>query len=161
MMIRPATPLDAAGICEVWNPLIKETATTFSVDLKQPNDVKALITERNGAFFVAEARGAILGFSTYFPFRNGPGYRHTKEHSINLAPSAAGKGVGRGLMQMLETHAVQNDVHCFIAGISSENPAAVAFHESLGFHHVARLPGVGFKFGRWMDLVLMQKFLSQ
>ena len=161
MNIRQATVQDAPGICDVWNPLIETTATTFTVDLKTPEIIAATIEARKGAFFVALDTSQVIGFATYFPFRGGPGYRHTKEHSINLSPLAAGKGVGRQLMQSLERHAFESGVHSLWAGISSENPAGVAFHARIGFTHIARLPEVGFKFERWMDLILMQKILRE
>ena len=76
-----------------------------------------------------------------------------------LDTPAQGGGVGRALMTAIEAHARSNGVHSLWAGISAENPGGVGFHRALGFVHVARLPEVGFKFGRWMDLVLMQKIL--
>ncbi|MGB7316450.1 MAG: N-acetyltransferase family protein [Planktotalea sp.] len=160
MIVRAAKASDAAGICDVWNPLIQGTATTFTTDLKTAEGIAADISARAGAFFVAEEAGELLGLATYFPFRGGPGYARTKEHSINLAPNARGRGVGRALMGALEIHARSSGVHSLWAGISGENLQGVVFHERLGFTHIARLPEVGFKFDRWMDLVLMQKILT-
>lgn len=159
MILRPATARDAPALCALWNPLIEQTATTFTTELKTSQGLCADIEARGGAFIVATEGSALLGFATYFPFRGGPGYARTKEHSINLSPQARGRGVGRALMTALETHAQQNGVHSLWAGISGENPAGVAFHRQIGFTEIARLPEVGFKFGRWMDLVLMQKIL--
>ena len=107
----------------------------------------------------ALAGGRLLGFASAGPFRAGPGYTHTLEHSIILAEDAAGKGLGHALMARLEAEASTAGAHSLIAGISAENPRAVAFHARLGFREVGRLPEVGFKFGRWMGLVLMQKML--
>lgn len=159
MMIRPAKPADADAICRVWNPLIANTSTTFTTAQKTPEDIETTLSARAGAFWVAESDQKIVGFATYFAFRSGPGYARTKEHSINLAPAAQGLGIGRALMHTLENHAKTQGVHSLWAGISAENPAGVAFHEKIGFQHIARLPEVGFKFDRWMDLVLMQKIL--
>jgi phosphinothricin acetyltransferase len=160
MNIRTATPNDAVGICAVWNPLIEQSATTFTTALKTKDGIAADIAARGGAFFVFERAGIILGFATYFPFRGGPGYARTKEHSINLAPEARGSGAGLALMQALEAHARDAKIHSLWAGIGAENPQGVSFHERLGFAHIACLHEVGFKFGRWMDLVLMQKILD-
>lgn len=159
MIIRSAVSADAEGICAVWNPLIATTATTFTTALKSPEQIAADIAAREGAFFVAEIAGEIAGFATYFPFRSGPGYAFTKEHSINLSETARGHGAGRALMVKLEDHARAAQVHSLWAGISGENEAGVRFHECIGFEHAARLSEVGFKFGRWMDLVLMRKLL--
>ena len=89
----------------------------------------------------------------------GVGYRTGMEHSISLAPGTPRKGLGRALMQAVEDHARAAGAHQMIAGISGENPDGRAFHERLGYRHVATVPEAGFKFGRYMDLVLMQKIL--
>ncbi|WP_417523365.1 GNAT family N-acetyltransferase [Marinovum sp.] len=159
MIIRPAEPLDAYAIVDLINPLIRNTAVTFTTEEKRSEDIAAAIRD-TGAYFVACEGAMILGYACYFPFRSGPGYRHTKEHSIALSSEARGKGVGRRLMAMLEDHARAEGVHSLFAGVSGENPSGVAFHRAIGFAEVARLPQVGNKFGRWMDLVLLQKMLS-
>lgn len=159
MIVRTATINDADDICAIWNPLIAQTTTTFTTELKTAERISADINTRNGAFFVAERNGEIIGFATYFAFRGGPGYARTKEHSINLAPSARGCGAGRALMQALEAHAFKEGVHSLWAGISAENLDGIAFHDRMGFAHIACLSEVGFKFDRWMDLILMQKIL--
>lgn len=82
------------------------------------------------------------------------------EHSIHLEPLARGQGLGRALMQAIETHALARGTHSMIAGVSGENATGIAFHAALGYRTVATLPESGFKFGRWLDLVLMQKFLD-
>lgn len=159
MMIRPATPDDADAICAIWNPLIETTATTFNTDLKTRVGIVSDIETRQGAFLVAEIDGAIHGFATYFPFRGGPGYALTKELTINLSADARGKGAGLALVAALQEHARNQGIHSLWAGVSGENPAGVAFHKKAGFTEIARLPEVGYKFGRWMDLVLLQKHL--
>lgn len=159
MIVRPARPEDASQIVRIWNGVIADTAFTFTTETKSEVRIVADIADRDAAFQVCEADGLVVGFATYFAFRGGPGYAFTKEHSIILDGSARGLGAGRALMTALEGHARKNDVHSLWAGISGENPDAVGFHAALGFTHVARLPEVGFKFARWMDLVLMQKIL--
>ena len=159
MIIRTAAARDAAPIAALWNPWIETTAITFSTALKTSEGLAADIAARGDAFLVAEADGALLGFATFFPFRGGPGYARTKEHTVILAPEARGRGVGRAPMTALEEVARRQRVHSLFAGVSAENPAGVAFHAAIGFTEAARLPQVGHKFGRWMGLVLMQKFL--
>lgn len=159
MIIRPARPEDAAGILPIVNHVIRETSITFTSTEKSEDQVRDEIASRDGAYFVAEADGRIKGFATYFQFRNGPGYARTMEHSIALSHDAWGQGAGRALMSALCDHAGARGVHSMWAGVSAENPSGVAFHARIGFAEVARLPEVGFKFGRWMDLVLMQKIL--
>lgn len=161
-MIRPAVPADAAAIAAFWNPVIRDTAVTFNPVEKTPDEIARMITDRQSAghgFLVAEVDGQVAGFASYAQFRSGAGYARTMEHTVILAPVAHGRGVGRALMTALEDHARAAGVHSLIAGVSAENPAGRAFHAALGYAVIATLPEVGFKFGRWMDLTLMQKFL--
>lgn len=159
LTLRPAAERDAPAICAIWNEVIETSAATFTTELKTEAGICADIASRGAAFQVAEIDGAVVGFATFFQFRGGPGYRHTMEHSIQLAPGARGRGAGRALMAVLEEVARARRVHSLWAGVSGENPDGVAFHARLGYVQIARLPEVGHKFGRWMDLVLMQKIL--
>jgi L-amino acid N-acyltransferase len=162
VILRPAAARDAAAVAAIWNPVIRDTAATFTTQEKTAEGLAADFVTRAAEgklFLLAEEGGEVLGFATYFQFRNGPGYARTMEHSIILSPAARGRGVGRALMGALEDHARAGGVHSLWAGVSSENPAGLAFHRAIGFAEIARLPEVGHKFGRWMDLVLMQKIL--
>ncbi|HMO72543.1 MAG TPA: N-acetyltransferase family protein [Paracoccaceae bacterium] len=163
-MIRPAGPGDAEGILAIWNPLIRDTAVTFNAVEKTAQEVAGMVATRQAAlgngFLVAEgAGGAIAGFATWSQFRGGVGYARTAEHTILLGPAARGRGLGRKLMAAAEEAAREEGIHSMFGGVSAENPAGVAFHAAMGYAEVARLREVGWKFGRWMDLVLMQKFL--
>lgn len=156
-MIRTARPADAPAIAAIWNHIIRDTVATFTTEEKQPSAITGAMASQ--PYWVAEDAGTVVGFATYFQFRGGPGYVHTMEHSVHITPSAQGRGLGRDLMAALEDHARKAGVHSLFAGISGENSAGLAFHSALGYAHTARLPGVGRKFDRWHDLVLMQKFL--
>ena len=161
-MIRRAAPSDAAAIAVLWNPYIRDTAITFNATEKTADDVARMIAERDAAgqaTFVAVDGDALLGFASYAQFRGGIGYARTMEHTVILSPAATGKGIGRQLMQVVEDHARAGGVISLFAGVSAENPAGRDFHARIGFAEVAVLREVGFKFGRRMDLVLMQKFL--
>jgi len=159
VIVRPATAADAGAIAAIWNPVIRDTAVTFTTAEKTEAGLATDIAARGPLFQVAEADGRVTGFATAFQFRGGPGYAHTYEHSIMLDPAAQGQGAGRALMAALEDALRGQGVHSLWAGISAENPDGVAFHARIGFAHIARLPEVGLKFDRWIDLVLMQKFL--
>ena len=159
MIIRRAEAGDVSAILDIWNPLIRDTSVTFTTLEKTAQGLADDIAARGDAFLVAEAAGQILGFATYGAFRSGPGYAHTAEHSVILAGDARGQGVGRALMARLEDHARTQGIHVLIAGVSGENEAAIAFHRAIGFTEAARLPEVGRKFGRWMELVLLHKRL--
>lgn len=162
MIVRSARAEDAAGIADIWNSYIRDTAVTFTTVEKTQDGIAADIAARRGgglAFLVAEAEGALAGFATSFPFRGGPGYRHTLEHSVLLAPGAERRGAGRALMARLEEAAREGGAHVLVAGVGGENTAGIAFHAAMGFETVGEMPQVGRKFGRWMALVLMQKIL--
>ena len=124
--------------------------TDFDFDLPE-----ALIATRPALFTTDK----VQGFATYGQFRGGNGYATCIEHTVILSPTAHGNGLGRALMQAVESHARDHGAHQMIAGISAENPAAITFHSKLGYHHTATIPQAGYKFGRFIDLVLMQKFL--
>jgi phosphinothricin acetyltransferase len=161
-MIRDAGARDAEAIAAIWNPVIRDTTATFNAAEKSAAEVAAMVAARQAAghaFLVAEAAGAVLGFATCTQFRAGVGYARTMEHTVMLAPAAQGRGLGRALVGAVEDHARAGGAGSIFAGVSGENEAGRAFHLRLGYAEVARLPRVGWKFGRWFDLVLLQKFL--
>ena len=161
-MIRPALAADAPALAALWNPWIRDTAITFNPVEKTAAEIAAMICDRQAAghgFWVAEDAG-LLGFVSYAQFRGGLGYATCMEHSVILSPAARGRGVGRALMQVMEAHARAKGAHQMIAGVSGENPEGRAFHARIGYAEIAIIPQAGYKFGRFMDLVLMQKFLT-
>lgn len=159
MILRQAQSEDAQAICDIWNAVIRDAFITFTNIEKTNAGICADITARGPGFQVAVIDGQVIGFATYFPFRGGPGYVHSKEHSIQFSPKARGQGLGRALMQKLEQSAIEEQVHSLWAAISGANPAGEAFHRRIGFDKIARLPEVGRKNGQWLDLILMQKIL--
>ena len=162
-MIRPATSTDTAAVALLWNTLIRDTTVTFTHTEKTVPEIAETIAARfrdGFTFLVAEHGGQVAGFATYAQFRGGDGYARCMEHSIHLEPLARGQGLGRALMTAIEAHALARGTHSMIAGVSGENAAGIAFHTALGYRSIATVPESGFKFGRWLDLVLMQKFLD-
>lgn len=160
-MIRPAKDTDIPAILAFWNPVIRDTTVTFSSEEKTAASLAKMIATRRvegRETFVAET-GGILGFATYAQFRAGNGYARAMEHTVILAPQARGHGIGRALMRAVEDHARAAGAHVMVAGVSGENVAGMAFHAAIGYAETGRMPQVGRKFGRWLDLVLMQKFL--
>lgn len=160
-MIRPARPEDAGQLAALLNHWIIGTAVTFNPVPKTEADIHEMITAKAAAghaFFVStDDAGSVIGQASYGQFRGGVGYKTCMEHSISLAPGV--KGVGRALMAVIEDHARKGGAHQMIAGVSGENAQGRAFHERLGYKVIAIVPEAGFKFGRFIDLVLMQKFL--
>ncbi|MEM9972864.1 MAG: N-acetyltransferase family protein [Pseudomonadota bacterium] len=162
MTIRAAEARDVPAICGHWNDVIRDTLISFKHEEMGEDDVTAYLAARAAAghpFFVAELGGMVVGFATYFQFRGGSGYAHTLEHSIMLGAAARGQGLGRKLLISLEDHARSSGHHSLFAGVSSANPAGRAFHAAMGYEEITTLREVGFKWGRWLDLTLMQKIL--
>lgn len=160
--IRHAEPGDASAIAAIWNPVIRDTLVTFNSAERSIEEVAAMIADTRAqghAWLVAVEGADLLGFASFSQFRKGVGYARTMEHSLILAPAARGRGIGRWLMEALAEEARARGVHSLIAGVSAENAAGIAFHARIGFTEVGRLPEVGWKFGGWLDLVLMQKRL--
>lgn len=157
-MIRPARAGDAPAIAAFWNPLIRDTAITFSPLEKSVDEIAQMIATRQ-AFLVIDRGQGPEGFASYSQFRSGPGYAFAQEHTVILAALTRGQGAGRALMTALEEVARQHGHHAMIGGVSGSNPAGIAFHARIGYAEVARMPEVGWKLGAWHDLVLMQKLL--
>lgn len=157
MLIRAAQAGDLPTIKTLWNAMIRDTTATFTNVEKSDADLADLLTSRPKAFLVADIEGACAGFITWGPFRAGPGYAHTAEHSVITAQRV--QGTGRALLEAAMAQARAQGIHVLIAGISAENTGAVAFHRRLGFAKSGQLPQVGRKDGRWIDLILMSRNL--
>jgi L-amino acid N-acyltransferase YncA len=144
------------------NHWIANTAITFTPTPKTAEDIADQIAAKAAAghgFFVACEDGALLGQASYGQFRAGAGYATCMEHSISLCPRRPGPGPGPGAAAGGRGPRPAGGAHQMIAGVSGENPDGRAFHDRMGYRLVAIVPQAGFKFGRFMDLWLMQKFL--
>lgn len=162
MIIRDAQASDFKRIMEIWNPIIRSDSTTFTSLEHTEHSLAGILDDKRKnefTFLVLEEDRIVQGFAYYGQFRSGVGYQHSFENTIYIASEQTGKGLGRTLMEKVEEHARCRGGHSMIAGISAENTAACSFHARLGYAEVARIPEAGYKFGRWHDLVLMQKFL--
>lgn len=162
MSVRLAQAGDADAIAAIWNPIIRETTITFNPQEKTPAQIRDDIAARTAmgqGFFVCDIGGEITGFATYFQFRNGAGYARTAEHTIVLGSGVRGQGHGRALLTAVEDHARMAGYHSMIAGVSAENETGAAFHRRMAYRLIAVVPEVGYKFDRYIDLMLFQKFL--
>ncbi|QHQ33914.1 GNAT family N-acetyltransferase [Algicella marina] len=150
---RPATTEDCRAIAQIWNRIIRETATTFTTAEKAAKDIPLTNTH------VLADGDTVLGFTTRAPFRAGPGYLRTHEITIYLAEGARGGGLGVALLRPLEEEAREAGIHSLIAGLAGKNAPARAFFLRHGFIEVGLIPEAGWKFGDWHDLRLLQKRL--
>ncbi len=163
LSLRAATPDDAAAVAAIWNPIIRDTVITFNPVERSPAEIAAMIVARQAdghAFLVATAGPQVIGFASYAQFRGGAGYARCMEHTINLSPDARGRGAGRVLLAALEHHATTAAHNVMVAAVTGSNLGSIAFHAALGYAQVGRMPQVGWKFGVYHDLVLMQKMLG-
>jgi phosphinothricin acetyltransferase len=109
---------------------------------------------------VAVDASGVTGFASFGGFRS-PGYRFTVEHSVYVRAARRGHGIGRALMRPLLARARAMGKHVLAAGVDADNPGSLRFHERLGFERVAHFKDVGFNFGRWLNLVFLQRRLDR
>jgi phosphinothricin acetyltransferase len=156
--VRAATPSDAGAIQRIYAHHVRHGVGTFEEE--PPDRVEIEARMRQGHWVVAEADGRVLGYACYGPYRPRSGYRLTVEDSVYVRPDALGRGVGSRLLAALVEHARGAGYRHVVAAVgSSDNTASIALHERHGFVRVGLLPGVGLKFGRTLDVVLLQREL--
>ena len=159
MLIRDATPDDAAAIAAIYNEAVRtSTAILMEGEVGVENRVQWMAARQALGYpvLVAEAGGAVLGYAAFGDWRPFDGFRGTVENSVYVAPQARGRGVALALLAALIPRARDCGKHVIVAAITSENAASLRLHEKLGFVETARMPQVGQKFGRWLDLVFLQ-----
>lgn len=161
--IRPATEADLPAILAIYNDAVINTAAIWNDDIVDLDNRIAWFRTRLGQGFpvlVAVESETVLGYASYGDFRAFQGYRFTVENSIYVATSARGKGAGSALLAALVDAAKEQGKHMMVAGIEAGNDVSLRLHEKQGFVETARMPELGFKFGRYLDLVFLQKTLD-
>lgn len=165
MRVRDAVVGDLPAIRGLFNALIPTTTIAWREELASTAEIATWFAEQtdaNNPVLVADDGDAVVGYTCWSAFRGSPrfpGYRHTAELTIHVRGDQFGRGVGRALMEALLAEAAARDIHVLVAGIDADNVESIAFHAALGFIEVARMPEVGYKFDRWLDLVLMQRMV--
>lgn len=166
MHVRDATAADVPAIVELFNALIPTTTVAWRDLPADLYETRAWFDERRRAghpVLVVELDGDVVAYACWTSFRGGdrlPGYRHTVEHTIHVRGDLHGRGIGRVLLTELIGRARQQAVHVMVAGIDGANDPSIAFHHAMGFTGVGRMPEVGLKADRWLDLVLMQRIID-
>jgi L-amino acid N-acyltransferase len=161
-MINDASLDDLPEILAIYNEVIRTSTAVYSeVELSAERGrtwFEAKIA--NGfPFIVARDASGVTGFGTFGEFRAPPCYHNSVEHSVHVRVDRRGAGIGRALVIELMKRAAAMRKHVMIAGIDADNAASIGLHESLGFTNVGHFHEVGFKFGRWLDLVFLQCLL--
>ena len=162
-LIRMAEPEDVQAIVAIYAPYVLSSAATFELE---PPDAAEIgrrlrsVQEAGLPYLAAEVDGVVAGYTYATSFRPRAGYRFTVEDSVYLRDGYAGKGIGRQLLGALIERCKAVGCRQMVAVIGGKNPASVAMHAALGFAHVGVLREVGFKFGEWQDVTLMQRGLQ-
>jgi L-amino acid N-acyltransferase YncA len=164
MIIRPATPADAAACQAIYGHNAVHGTGTFEEAEPSMDEMQrrmATVTGHGLPYLVAEADGQILGFAYAGPFRPRAAYRYTVEDSVYVAPEAHGRGVGKALLLAVIAACEALGLHQMLAVIGdSANAGSIGLHRSCGFEMVGTSPGLGFKHGRFIDVVFMQRALN-
>jgi L-amino acid N-acyltransferase YncA len=163
MEIRDAAAADAAGIAAIYNDAVERSTAIWNEILVDAPNRAAWIAARQAAGFpvlAAEEGGEILGYASFGDFRAFDGYRLTVEHSVYVRGDARGRGLGRALLSAVIARARGAGKHAMVAAIEAGNAPSIRLHEDLGFVRVGLMPQVGMKFGRWLDLALLQLTLD-
>lgn len=163
--IRAADPGDLAAIAEIYAHYVRHSVATFELEpppTREWRDRFDWCARRGLPFLVSEQGGGVAGYAYCSSWRERPAYARTIQDSIYLCPQATGRGIGRPLLEELLRRSARTDAREMLAVIADfGDPASVEVHKRCGFVEVGRLHGVGYKFGRWLDTVLLQRSLHQ
>jgi L-amino acid N-acyltransferase YncA len=162
--IRPATPADIPSITRIYDQAVREGTASFEIaPPDEPEMRRRFESLRAGGYpyLVAEVAGAVAGYAYAGPYRARPAYRWTVENSVYVDVAAHRRGIGRALLARLITESAARGFRQMIAVIGdSANASSIELHRAAGFRMVGTFDNVGFKFGRWLDSVLMQRALG-
>jgi L-amino acid N-acyltransferase len=163
MHARPATHDDLPGILEIYNEAVLNTTATYDYEPRTLEQRRQWFEERRrddyAIFVAADGSGRIVGWSSLNPFHTRPGYRFTAENSVYVAADLRGRGVGKLLLAPLIEAAQGRGLHAIIAAIDAQNEASIRLHAQFGFEKVGHFKQTGFKFGRWLDVVYMERIV--
>ncbi|MFD3593219.1 GNAT family N-acetyltransferase [Nocardia sp. NPDC058640] len=161
MLIRDADKADLPAVLTIHNTNIAESTALWDTAEVDLDDRLTWFADRTAAgmpILIAEIDGEVAGYASYGQWRPKSGFRFTMENSVYVDSRFHRRGVATALLTELITRATDSGrVHVMIAAIETSNSTSIALHERFGFTTVGQLPEVGYKFGRWLDLTLMQR----
>jgi phosphinothricin acetyltransferase len=162
--IRPATEADLSTVTAIYDHAVRTGTATFELDPPDRDEMTARfrnLSESGFPYLVATRDGGVAGYAYAGPYRARPAYRFTVENSVYLHPDARRQGIGSRLLEALVREAAGCGFRQMIAVIGdSANAGSIGVHSRAGFRMVGTFENVGFKFGRWLDTVLMQRALG-
>jgi len=165
LILRPSAAADIPAITAIYAHAVLHGTASFELEPPSEEEMarrRAAILEGGYPYLVAERDGDLLGYAYAGAYRTRPAYRSTVEDSIYVAPQAQGQGVGRALLKALIRECEALDFRLMVAVIGDEeSKGSIGLHRSLGFEPVGILKGIGYKHGRWLSTVLMQRPLGR
>jgi phosphinothricin acetyltransferase len=163
--IRPATEADLPAVTEIYQHAVLYGTATFELippDLAEMTRRFKALQDGGYPYLVASLEGRVIGYAYAGPYRPRPAYRNTVENSVYLRPSIHRRGIGLQLLQRLIAECEARGYRQMIAVIGdSANAGSIGVHTRTGFAMIGTQPNVGFKFGRWLDIVIMQRALGE
>lgn len=161
MNIRNVSLDDAEAIVRIYNKYVLETAVSFEDDALSTEEMRQRIATISAShpYFVGEEDGRLMGYCYVHPWKERTAYRHTMEVTIYLADEAIGHGLGTQLMERLLSSCRQRGYHALVACITADNETSLAFHKRFGFRQASFFPEVGWKLGRWHDVIDLELVL--
>ena len=164
ILIRPSTPADIPAITRIYTHAVEHGTASFEIEAPDQTEMTRRQRELIDAGFpyiAAEFDGALLGYAYAGRYRVRPAYRFTVEDSIYVDPTAQRRGVGRMLLDHLITESSSRGLRQMVAVIGdSAQTASIELHRAAGFRMVGVFENVGYKFGRWLDTLMMQRALG-
>jgi L-amino acid N-acyltransferase YncA len=162
MLLRLATLDDAEAIRQIYNLEVTTSTATFDLVPRSLEDQQAWQAARSGAHAVVVATegGEVCGFGSLSPWRDRPAYSTTVEDSVYVHRDHQGQGVGKALLTELVETGTRHGFHACMARIVGGHESSIALHTACGFEVVGTEREVGRKFGRWLDVVLMERLLA-
>jgi len=162
--LRPARTSDLSQIREIYAESVLNGVATYEIavpSLNEMTDRFAAITANGYPYLVAATQDTVAGYAYASAFRTRAAYRFMVEDSIYLSPQSRGMGVGRLLLDRLVAECTLLGFRQMVAVIGGAQPASIGVHHAAGFRHIGTMQGSGYKFGRWLDTVLMQLALGE
>jgi L-amino acid N-acyltransferase len=163
VLIRPADLEDAPALMAIYNPVVETSTATFDLVPRTLDQQREWITDRSGARIVLVAVDdtidEVVGFAALSPYRDRAAYSTTVEDSVYVHEAHQGRGIGRRLLTELVETARSHGFHAVMARIVADHESSIALHSVCGFEIVGHEREVGRKFGRWLDVTLMERLL--
>lgn len=165
-LIRPSVEADLPAIIAIYDHHVRTSLATFELeppDLAEMARRRAVLRDKGLPWLVAELDGAVVGYAYAGPYRSRPAYDRTLEDSIYVRADCVGRGIGRALLEPLIEQCAAlgyGQMVAVIGGGPDDNPGSAALHRACGFRQIGVLEAVGWKFGRWVDSLLMQRALG-